>query len=85
VDRVHVAQDRASGWCREHDTAATLHSIGYKLKFYRWWFIVSMHGACHGSGWYISSKDVWDRLPVAASTVFSTPDDGRRKRPKHVE
>jgi hypothetical protein len=23
--------------------------------------------------------------PVAANTVFSTPDDGRRKRPKHVE
>jgi len=22
---------------------------------------------------------------VAATTVFSTPDDGRRKRPKHVE
>jgi hypothetical protein len=28
---------------------------------------------------YISSR------PVAAYTVFSTPDDGRRKRPKHVE
>jgi hypothetical protein len=23
--------------------------------------------------------------PVDATTVFSTPDDGRRKRPKHVE
>ena len=23
--------------------------------------------------------------PVAATTVFSTPDDGCRKRPKHVE
>ena len=23
--------------------------------------------------------------PVAATTVFSSPDDGRRKRPKHVE
>ena len=23
--------------------------------------------------------------PVAATTVFSTPDDGGRKRPKHVE
>jgi len=22
---------------------------------------------------------------VAATAVFSTPDDGRRKRPKHVE
>jgi len=22
---------------------------------------------------------------VAVTTVFSTPDDGRRKRPKHVE
>jgi len=22
---------------------------------------------------------------VAATTVFSNPDDGRRKRPKHVE
>jgi hypothetical protein len=25
------------------------------------------------------------RAPVAATTVFSTPDDGRIKRPKHVE
>jgi len=24
-------------------------------------------------------------VPVAATTVFSTADDGRRKRPKHVE
>jgi len=23
--------------------------------------------------------------PVAATTVFSTPDDGRRKRPEHLE
>ena len=23
--------------------------------------------------------------PVAGTTVFTTPDDGRRKRPKHVE
>jgi len=22
---------------------------------------------------------------VAVTTIFSTPDDGRRKRPKHVE
>ena len=28
--------------------------------------------------------DPW-HAPVAATTVFSTPDDGRRKRPKHVE
>ena len=35
----------------------------------------------------ISSKDVQGRLsaPVAVTTAFSTPDDGRRKRPKHVE
>jgi len=26
-----------------------------------------------------------DPRPVAATTVFSTPDDGHRKRPKHVE
>jgi len=36
ADRVHVAQDRASGWCREQDTAAKQHSISYKLKFYSW-------------------------------------------------
>jgi len=24
-------------------------------------------------------------LGLAATTVFSTPDDGRRKRPKHVQ
>ena len=28
--------------------------------------------------------DPW-HAHVAASTVVSTPDDGRRKRPKHVE
>ena len=28
--------------------------------------------------------DPW-HAPVAATTVYSTPDDGRRKRPKHVE
>ena len=29
-------------------------------------------------------SDPW-HAPVAATTVFSTPDDGRRKRPKHIE
>ena len=32
----------------------------------------------------IYRPDPW-YAPVAATTVFSTPDDGRRKRPKHVE
>ena len=32
---------------------------------------------------YISSRPMV--CTVAATTVFSTPDDGRRKRPKHVE
>ena len=32
----------------------------------------------------IYHPDPW-HAPVAAYTVFSTPDDGRRKRPKHVE
>ena len=32
----------------------------------------------------IYHPDPW-HAPVAASTVFSTPDDGRSKRPKHVE
>ena len=32
----------------------------------------------------IYHPDPW-HAPVAASTVFSTPDDGGRKRPKHVE
>ena len=32
----------------------------------------------------IYHPDPW-HAPVAAITVFSTPDDGRRKRPKHVE
>jgi hypothetical protein len=31
----------------------------------------------------IYHPDPW-HVPVAASTVVSTPDDGRRKRPKHV-
>ena len=53
---------------------------------------VAATGACHGSGWYISIKDVRGRLPLhyvianlGLLKVFSTPDDGRRKRPKHVE
>jgi hypothetical protein len=32
----------------------------------------------------IYNPDPW-HAPVAATTVFSIPDDGRRKRPKHVE
>jgi len=32
----------------------------------------------------IYHPDQW-HAPVAATTVFSTPDDGRRRRPKHVE
>ena len=46
---------------------------------------------CHCSGnrpWTslldIYHPDPW-YAPVAATTVLSTPDDGRRKRPKHVE
>ena len=32
----------------------------------------------------IYHPDPW-HAPVAATTVFSTPDDGRKKRPKHVD
>ena len=32
----------------------------------------------------IYHPDPW-HAPVIATTVFSTSDDGRRKRPKHVE
>jgi len=32
----------------------------------------------------IYNPDPW-HAPVPATTVFSTHDDGRRKRPKHVE
>ena len=32
----------------------------------------------------IYHPDPW-HVPVAATTDFSTPDDGRRERPKHVE
>ena len=32
----------------------------------------------------IHHPDQW-HSPVAATTVFSAPDDGRRKRPKHVD
>ena len=56
--------------------------------------VIAATGACHGSvatGWqpYWSSlmdiyhPDPW-HAPVVATTVFSSPDDGRRKRPKHV-
>ena len=33
---------------------------------------------------YVYHPDPW-HAPVTATTVFSTPDDGRRKRPKYVE
>ena len=36
--------------------------------------VVAATGACHAC-----------YAPLAATTVFSTPDDGRRKRPKYVE
>ena len=39
--------------------------------------VVATTGACH-------HPDPW-HAPVVATTVFSTPDDERRKRPKHVE
>ena len=32
----------------------------------------------------IHHPDPW-HAPVSASTVVNTPEDGRRKRPKHVE
>jgi hypothetical protein len=35
-------------------------------------------------GHSVYHPDPW-HAPVAATTVFSIPDDGRRKRPKHVE
>ena len=34
--------------------------------------------------WIYIFPDPW-HTPVAASTVVNTPDDGRRKRSKHVE
>ena len=33
---------------------------------------------------YVYHPDPW-HAPVAATTVFSIPDDGRRMRTKHVE
>jgi len=51
----------------------------------------SSHGCTMGSGnrprtslLDIYHPDPW-HAPVAASTVVSTPDDARRKRPKRVE
>jgi hypothetical protein len=47
----------------------------------------------HGVNIKITKDQVWIQdvyhpspchAPVAANTVFSTPDDGHRKRPKHV-
>jgi hypothetical protein len=36
------------------------------------------------TGYSVYHPDPW-HAPLAASTVVNTPDDGRRKRPKHVE
>jgi len=43
-------------------------AVGYRP----WTSLLDIH---HPDPWY---------APVAATTVFSTPDDGRGKRPKHV-
>ena len=44
---------------------------------------------CSGNRPWTSLRDIYHPYPwlapVAATTVFSTPDDGRRKRPKHIE
>ena len=49
---------------------------------------VMAHSAVGNRPW-TSLLDIYHpdplHAPVAATTVFSTPDDGRRKRPKHVE
>jgi hypothetical protein len=43
---------------------------------------------CSGNRPWTSSQDIYHpdprHSPVAANTVFSTPDNGRRKRLKHV-
>ena len=48
-----------------------------------------LHCHCSGNRPRTSLLDIYHpdpwHAPVAATTVFSTPDDGRRKRPKHVE
>ena len=48
----------------------------------------SAHSAVGNRPWTslldIYHPEQW-HAPVAATIVFSTPDDGRRKRPKHVE
>jgi len=47
---------------------------------------------CSSSHWCMSRTSLPDiyhpdpwQAPVAATTVFSTPDDGHKKHPKHVE
>ena len=41
--------------------------------------------ACFGRFLRPSSRVLKTVVAATATTVFSTPDDGRRKRPKHVE
>ena len=38
----------------------------------------------HGQMGYLFYPNPW-LTPVAAVTVYSAPDDGRKVRPKHVE
>ena len=56
--------------------------------------VTAATGVCHELGWNKSCVDVQGRLctvlfhgqtPVAAVTVYSAPDDGRKGHPKHVE
>ena len=48
---------------------------------------ISLHVGCNRSWTSLLDMHHPDprHAPVAVTTVFSTPDDGRGKRPKHVE
>jgi hypothetical protein len=65
---------------QQDETLAVLfisHCKNYCTRFGR--FLRSLSGVLD-----IYHPDTW-HTSVAATTVFSTPDDGRRKRPKRVQ
>ena len=52
-------------------------------------YLVRTSASATGNQPWTSLLDIYHpdlrHAPLAATTVFSTLDDGRRKRPKHVE
>ena len=70
-----------SGWCVSSRNVQGRSTVLFHSRISIWncvvdWPWMSLLDIQHPDQWH---------TPVAANTVFSTPDDGCRKPPKHVE